>query len=80
MTAAGQLPPSGILPSLSKLAGPNETVGVILQLADPHPDIVAVPGGAGGTATIYTQSVRATHVNRRVMIRMDAWLNFVKPN
>jgi len=80
LNTSAQLPPSGILPSLSALFGPNETNGVILHLDDPQPDVFDIPGGAGGTAAIYTQSVAATHVIRKVMVRMDAWLNYLRPN
>ena len=34
---------------------------------------------AVGTAAIYTDSVAPTHIIRRVMIRMEAWLNYIKP-
>ena len=36
-------------------------------------------GGAFGTGAIYTQSVQATHIIRKAMIRMDAWLNYIIP-
>ena len=80
MNVSGQLPPSGTVPSLASHLGPNELVGVILQLKDPPPDMVSLPGGSDGMAAIYTQSAQFTHVIRRVMIRMDAWLNYLRPN
>lgn len=80
INAAGQLPPSGVLPSLNALSGPNETMGVILQLEGGGFDPFLMPGGAGGSAAIYTETVRATHLIRKVMIRMDAWLNYIRPN
>lgn len=80
MNVSGQLPPSGMLPSLSSLYGPNETMGVIVNLDDLPSDLLTLPGGAGGTAAIYTKSVQATHIIRKVMIRMDAWLNYLRPN
>ena len=39
-------------------------------------DIASVPGGTGA---IYTDSVKATHLIRRVMLRMQAWLNYLIP-
>lgn len=30
-----------------------------------------------GVAAIYTDQVKFTHVVRRVMLRMQAWLNYV---
>ena len=41
--------------------------------------LAAVPGGAIGTAAIYTESVTATHIIRKVMVRMETWLNYLKP-
>jgi RND family efflux transporter MFP subunit len=38
-----------------------------------------LPPGAVGTAAIYTQSVAPTHVIRKVMIRMESIMNYVKP-
>ncbi len=39
----------------------------------------AMRPGSVGTATIYTESVQATHVIRRVMIRMQSILNYMVP-
>jgi multidrug resistance efflux pump len=38
-----------------------------------------VPAGATGEAAIYTQSASPTHIIRRVMIRMTAYLNYFLP-
>jgi RND family efflux transporter MFP subunit len=38
-----------------------------------------LPAGATGTAAIYTSSAMPTHIIRRVMIRMTAWLNYIIP-
>jgi RND family efflux transporter MFP subunit len=38
-----------------------------------------LPVGATGEAAIYTNSVKLTHIIRRVMIRMTAWLNYINP-
>jgi multidrug resistance efflux pump len=52
--------------------------GVRVELDDPT--IAArLPAGTIGEAAIYTESVRATHIIRRVMIRMSAYLNYVIP-
>lgn len=78
--SAGQIAPSGVLPQLDASAR-SEPFGVKIAI---HPDDLAslgrpIPGGAIGTAAIYTQSSPVTHVIRRVMIRMQTWLNFVLP-
>ena len=39
----------------------------------------SLPGGSVGSAAIYTDSVRATHIIRKVMIRMEAWVNYLNP-
>lgn len=38
-----------------------------------------IPAGATGEAAIYTHSASPTHVVRRIMIRMTAYLNYVLP-
>ncbi|CTQ55290.1 Inner membrane protein YibH [Roseibium album] len=76
----GQLPPNGLLPSLAPLHGVNEDMGVILRIEDMPIETIKPIGGAGGSAAIYTESVQATHLIRKIMIRMDAWLNYVRPN
>jgi hypothetical protein len=42
-------------------------------------DASQLPGGAAGTAAIYTRSARATHLIRRGDLRMQAWLNYIIP-
>ncbi len=53
--------------------------GVVLEINDEPLDPARLAGGAKGSAAIYTDSMKATHVIRRVMIRMDAWSNEVIP-
>lgn len=36
-----------------------------------------LPGGAVGTPAIYTDRVSFTRVIRRVMLRMQAWTNYI---
>jgi hypothetical protein len=35
------------------------------------------PVGAGGSAAIYTERLRGTRIIRRVMVRMETWLNYI---
>ena len=79
INAAAQLQPSGLLPQVPTMADPALPYGVILELDDPSIDLREIPGGAVGTAAIYTDSVTATHIIRKVMVRMEAWMNYVKP-
>jgi multidrug resistance efflux pump len=76
---AAQLTPSGIIPAVPTLADPPMPFGVVIALEDKSFDPETLPGGAAGTAAIYTESVTATHVIRRIMVRMEAWINYLKP-
>ncbi|MCG8649979.1 MAG: hypothetical protein MI861_09100, partial [Pirellulales bacterium] len=76
----GQLQASGAVmnaPGANQIAVP---FGVRLKLDDETElDLHQLPGGSVGKAAIYTDKMKGTHLIRRVMIRMDAWLNYVKP-
>lgn len=52
--------------------------GVRVALENPAV-AVQIPAGATGEAAIYTDSVTATHIIRRVMIRMNSYLNYILP-
>ena len=79
VNAAAQLIPSGVLPSVPTPADPALPFGVVIELDEDSRKLTAIPGGAVGTAAIYTDSVTATHVIRRIMLRMEAWINYIKP-
>ena len=76
---AAQLVPSGVIPVAPTPADPALPYGVAIKLDPDSFNPAAIPGGAAGTAAIYTDAAQATHVIRRVMIRMEAWLNYLKP-
>jgi hypothetical protein len=80
MTPDGQLSPSGNVPTAPTAATFPLPYGVELALDDELPGIfekTGLPGGSVGTAAIYTKSVEATHVIRKVMVRMEAWMNYL---
>lgn len=79
LTAGAQIQPSGLVPQAPTQADPALPYAVILGLDDKTIDLAVIPGGAVGVAAIYTDSMSATHVIRRVMMRMEAWMNYVKP-
>jgi multidrug resistance efflux pump len=79
ITAAGQLEPSGRVPTAPSAEHSRLPYGVILALDDERIDASTLPGGAGGTAAIYTDSSRITHIIRRVELRMKSWLNYIVP-
>jgi RND family efflux transporter MFP subunit len=51
---------------------------VRLKLNDPEIEAALVPGSVGSVA-IYTSKVKVAHVIRRVMIRMEAIMNYIDP-
>lgn len=76
---AAQIQPSGLLPNAPLVADPALPYAVILELDDKSIDLMTIPGGAVGTAAIYTESVAATHVIRKVEMRIQAWMNYIRP-
>ena len=76
---SAQLQPSGLLPNAPMPTDPTLPYAVVLELDDDSIDLFDIPGGAMGTAAIYTDSVAATHVIRKVMMRMEAWMNYITP-
>ncbi len=79
INSAAQLQATGILPQVPTMGDPPLPYGVELILDGADISLAAVPGGAIGTAAIYTESVTATHIIRKVMVRMEAWMNYLKP-
>ena len=79
INAAAQLQATGIVPQVPTVQDPPLPYGVVLILDDADISLAAIPGGAIGTAAIYTESVTATHIIRKVMVRMEAWMNYLKP-
>lgn len=71
----GQLAPSGDLPTTATSPPPGR-IGVTLEM-DPNllPD--DIPLGASGSAAIYTQYGKPTHIIRKVMIRMDSFMDYL---
>ena len=68
-----------LLPNAPMPTDPALPYAVILELDDESIDLLDIPGGAVGTAAIYTDSVGATHIIRKVMMRMEAWMNYIIP-
>ena len=52
---------------------------MILKIKDVADLPFGVPGGAIGTAAIYTETARITQIIRKVMVRMEAWMNYIIP-
>lgn len=75
-TASGQQQTTGA--ATGPLDAQPLPFGVRIELDDPT---IAdrLPAGTTGEAAIYTDSARATHLVRRVMIRMSTYLDYVIP-
>ena len=86
ITPGGQLAPSGNVPPAPSPQTLPQPYGIVLELEESFEeagltpmDIAGIPGGAVGTGAVYTDSVKATHIIRKVMVRMQAWLNYLIP-
>jgi multidrug resistance efflux pump len=79
VNASGQVQPSGQLPTLLPPSADEQRLLCILEIDDERIDRRTLPGGAVGTATVYTEKARVTHIIRRIMIRMEAWKHYVIP-
>lgn len=79
MNATGQIQASGLLEESDPTAREQQEYGVILALDDPELDMASLPGGAIGSAAIYTDHSKMTHIIRRVEMRMTGWMNYIIP-
>jgi hypothetical protein len=86
ITPGGQLAPSGNVPPAPSAQTLPQPYGIVLELDESFEEagltamnIASVPGGAVGTGAVYTDSAKATHIIRKVMLRMQAWLNYMIP-
>lgn len=71
----GQITPSGELPEFFNQQQ-RGLFAVRLKMIDAPPDL-RLPAGAGGAAAIYTDALKPLHMARRIMIRMQTWLNYL---
>ncbi len=67
---------SGTVPMAKPIQA--EPFFVRVQLDDPEA-AGDLPAGTAGTAAIYTKSAAMTHIIRKVMIRMESYMNFIIP-
>jgi len=86
ISGEGQLQPTGVLPSLAQLrqSGPGAyavrlSIDEFVPIAETVLPIDGLPAAATGTAAIYTDTMKPTQIIRRVMIRMEAWMNYIRP-
>jgi multidrug resistance efflux pump len=74
ITGQGQLTATGVLPEAVQPQA-KERFAVRLKLADD--DLDHLPGGAGGSTVVYTQTLRPLGVIQKMGIRMEGYLNYL---
>jgi multidrug resistance efflux pump len=83
VTPQGQLAPSGQVPLAPTGQDPPAPFGVVVMPDEASLELIQelgpAPGGAAGTAAIYTESAKFSQVIRKVIIRLEMWMNFVVP-
>jgi multidrug resistance efflux pump len=74
-TGQGQLPPSGILLEWTDQPIPGR-FGVRLKIDEEYGELPLI-AGASGVAAIYTDRAQTIRIVRKVVIRINSWLNYV---
>ena len=74
-TGQGQLIPSGNLLSWTE-PSPAGLFPIKIELDEHHGDLTP-QGGAAGVAAVYTDSAQAIRIIRKVVMRMQTWLDYV---
>ncbi|QDT66503.1 HlyD family secretion protein [Calycomorphotria hydatis] len=77
ITSNAQVVASGVLQDLTKVTSENLAYMVNLTITDEEVSVTDLPGGAVGVGAIYTDKATLTHIIRKVMLRMQGWLNYV---
>ncbi|MDO6386907.1 MULTISPECIES: HlyD family secretion protein [unclassified Uliginosibacterium] len=72
----GQMPPSGTMPMTGVLTAPPGRFAVKFDVAEKDKDLF-MAAGAAGQAAVYTDSVAAIHILRKVFIRVSAYTNYL---
>jgi multidrug resistance efflux pump len=72
----GQLPLTGTLPQTGAVPAPEGRFAVKLVLADRDKDLF-LAAGARGTGAIYTNHFTPIHLIRKVLLRVNSYLNWV---
>lgn len=72
----GQLPQSGTLPMIGALSQPPGRFAVKFDIEDKDKEVFTA-AGAAGSAAIYTDSLAAIHIIRKVILRVGAYTNYL---
>lgn len=76
VSSQGQTVISGTVPAAKEVQA--EPFFVRIKLDDEN-RVRDLPAGTVGTAAIYTDASKMTHIIRKVMIRMETYMNYVIP-
>lgn len=76
----GQVQPGGNLVSFTGSPPPGR-VPVVLDITDPAFDQyrAELPGGSFGQAAVYSEHAEELAVMRKILLRMNSWLNYLYP-
>ncbi len=77
-SGGGQFTTSGTIPNAARI-GSDGLYAVRINFSD-HAVARTLSLGSGGSAVIYTQKGKATHIISKVAIRMKKWLLYVMPS
>ena len=72
----GQMQQSGTLPMTGVLAAPPNRFAVKFDIEDADRDLL-VAAGAAGHAAVYTESAKAIHILRMVILRVGAYTDYL---
>jgi len=73
---AGQMTPSGTLPTAAVLAAPPQGFAVKFDLAERDRELF-LAAGAAGSAAIYTHHVEEIQILRKVIVRVGSYMNYL---
>jgi multidrug resistance efflux pump len=74
MTGQGQATPTGVLPEITQ---PQKRGRFAVRLKLSDEDLQQLPGGAGGSAVVYTDTVRPLGIIQKMAIRMEGYANYL---
>ena len=75
-SGAGQLQATGTVPMTGVLAAPPQRFAVKFDVADKDKDLF-LAAGAAGIAAVYTESVEEIQILRKVIMRINSYLNYL---
>ena len=77
VSSEGQVVISGTVPAAETIVAQPFFIRIKL---DDEDNLKNIPAGTVGTAAIYTEASQMTHIIRKVMLRMESFINYLKPS